>query len=84
MRELLWFLDLCLLYEDVSALTLHRISFSPCFSQTHFRTIFALINGATGGAGSILVTATVQTPESMYAEKKPLFDNIMASYGKMK
>lgn len=52
----------------------------PPQPETHFRTIFTLANGATGGAGSVLVTITAQTPESDYATMKPLFDEIMTTY----
>jgi len=51
--------------------------------KTHFRTIFALAAGATGGAGSVLVTLTAQVPESKYDEMKPTFDAIVNSYGKL-
>lgn len=52
----------------------------PPQPQTHFRTIFSLSSGATGGAGSVLVTITAQTPESDYSAMKPLFDDILSSY----
>jgi PsbP len=52
----------------------------PSQPETHFRTIFALAMGATGGAGNVLVTITAQTPESEYGVMKPLFDDIMKSY----
>jgi hypothetical protein len=49
--------------------------------KRHFRTIFTLIQGATGGAGSVLVTITLQTTEERYNDKlKPMFDEIMDSY----
>lgn len=51
---------------------------------THFRTIFALQQGATGGAGSILVTITLQTPEARYALLQKPFDAIIDSFGKSK
>jgi hypothetical protein len=51
---------------------------------THFRTIFTLQQGATGGAGAVLVTLTLQTPEERYSSVKPLFDAMMDSYGKSK
>ena len=51
---------------------------------THFRTIFSLAQGATGGAGAVLVTITLQTPEENYAGAKTLFDSIIDSYGKNK
>jgi hypothetical protein len=53
----------------------------PVQPETHFRTIFSLVPGATGGAGSILVSITVQCPESEYATMKPMFDAIISSYG---
>lgn len=49
---------------------------------THMRAIFALQQGATGGAGSVLVTVTAQAPEEVYARKKDVFDRIVNSYGK--
>jgi hypothetical protein len=52
----------------------------PSQPQTHFRTIFSLANGATGGAGSILVSITVQTPEADYKSMEPLFNKILDSY----
>ena len=52
----------------------------PNQPQTHFRTIFSLATGATGGAGNVLVTITAQTPESEYSSMKPLFDEIIKSY----
>jgi hypothetical protein len=48
--------------------------------QTHYRAIFSMAMGATGGAGNVLVTLTVQTPEARYAEMKPVFDEIINSY----
>jgi hypothetical protein len=52
---------------------------------THFRTIFTLQQGATGGAGAVLVTITLQAPEEKYkASLKPVFDTIIDSYGKAK
>lgn len=53
-------------------------------TPTHFRAIFALQQGATGGAGSILVTITAQTPEARYASLQPSFDAIIDSFGKSK
>ena len=50
--------------------------------NTHFRTIFALQQGATGGAGAVLVTITLQTPEEKYSSVKSVFDSIIESYGK--
>ncbi len=52
----------------------------PPQPETHFRTIFTLANGATGGAGNVLVTITAQTPESDYAALRPLFDEVMSTY----
>ena len=52
--------------------------------ETHFRAIFSLALGATGGAGNVLITLTAQTPEHCYKELKPVFDNIIESYGKIK
>ena len=51
-------------------------------TPTHFRAIFALQQGATGGAGSILVTITAQTPEARYPALQPLFDAMVNSFGK--
>lgn len=50
--------------------------------QTHYRTIFTLQQGATGGAGAVLVTISLQTPEERYTSVKPLFDKMIDSYGK--
>ena len=52
--------------------------------MTHFRTIFTMQQGATGGAGSMLVTITAQTPEEKYSTLKPLFDGMMDSFQKIK
>ena len=52
----------------------------PSQPETHFRTIFSLANGATGGAGSLLVSITAQTPEADYDSMKPLFTKILDSY----
>ena len=35
--------------------------FFPLNKQRHFRTIFSLAKGATGGAGAVLVSITTQT-----------------------
>lgn len=49
--------------------------------KRHFRTIFTLIQGATGGAGAVLVTITAQTTEDRYNRLlKSMFDEIMDSY----
>jgi hypothetical protein len=47
---------------------------------THYRVIFSLRQGATGGAGGVLVTVTAQTPEASYNQNKALFDQIIDSY----
>lgn len=52
--------------------------------KRHFRSIFYLSAGGTGGAGSVLVTLTAQTPQSRYDEMKPIFDQIMDSFDKLK
>ena len=57
----------------------------PGQPKRHFQTIFTLIQGGTGGAGSVLVTITIQTTESKYdANKKQMFDEIIESFGKLK
>lgn len=56
----------------------------PKQPERHFRTIFALAQGATGGAGGVLVTLTAQTPETRYVEMKGFFDEMIDSYGKVK
>jgi hypothetical protein len=50
--------------------------------QTHYRAIFTLQQGGTGGAGAVLVTISLQTPEERYNSVKPLFDKMIDSYGK--
>jgi len=50
--------------------------------EVHFRTIFTLQQGATGGAGAVLVTITAQTPETNYNNVKSTLDAIIDSYGK--
>jgi len=52
----------------------------PSQPKTHFQTIFSLAIGATGGAGNLLVTITVQSPEADYDSMKPLFTKILDSY----
>lgn len=37
-----------------------------------------------GAAGATLVTLTAQAPQSEYSQLKPLFDEIMDSYNKLK
>lgn len=54
----------------------------PSQPTTHFRTIFSLATGATGGAGNVLVTITAQTPEDSYASMEPLFAKVLDSYSK--
>jgi hypothetical protein len=53
-------------------------------TPTHFRAIFALQQGATGGAGSMLVTITAQTPESRYPVLQKTLDAVVDSFGKSK
>lgn len=56
--------------------TIHRTN--ACvfvISQTHYRAIFTLSN-------NVLVTLTMQTPESRYGEMKPTFDQMVDSFGK--
>jgi len=53
---------------------------TPSQPKTHFQTIFSLASGATGGAGSLLVSITVQTPEADYSAMEPLFSKILDSY----
>jgi hypothetical protein len=51
--------------------------------ETHVGTIFTLVQGATGGAGAVLVTATVQFPEERYGkDMKAVLETILDSYGK--
>jgi len=57
---------------------------SPGQPKRHFQTIFSLVQGATGGAGSVLVSITVQTTDDRYDILKNSFDDIIASYGKLK
>jgi PsbP len=51
-------------------------------SLTHFRTIFTLTQGATGGAGAVLVTITAQAPQNRYDAIQSTMDTIINSYGK--
>jgi PsbP len=51
-------------------------------SLTHFRTIFTLAQGATGGAGAVLVTITAQAPQDRYDAIQSTMDTIINSYGK--
>ena len=55
----------------------------PGQPERHFRSIFTLAQGATGGAGANLVTLTAQCPSARYEEMKPTFDAIIDSYGKV-
>lgn len=48
--------------------------------KRHFRTIFTLVKGATGGAGSVLVTLTAQSTEARYPEVKDLYDKVVGSF----
>jgi hypothetical protein len=53
----------------------------PSQPKTHFQTIFSLLPKiGGGGAGNLLLTITVQAPESEYESLKPLFDEIIESY----
>lgn len=56
----------------------------PNQPKTHFQTIFSLlpkVGGQQGAnAGNVLLTITVQTPESEYDSLKPLFDEVIESY----
>jgi hypothetical protein len=54
----------------------------PGQPERHLRTIFTLVQGATGGAGANLVTITLQTPETRYGELKGSFDTVIDSYDK--
>jgi hypothetical protein len=56
---------------------------TPGQPKTHFRTIFSL-SSLPDSAGATLVTITAQAPEDKYSALKPLFDEIMDSYGKLK
>lgn len=57
---------------------------SPDQPKRHFRTIFTMVQGATGGAGSVLVTITAQTLESRYdSETQAMFDQIIDSYKRL-
>ncbi len=57
---------------------------TPGQPKRHFRTIFSLVQGATGGAGSVLVTITVQTSDEKYKDLEKTFDEIISSYEKLK
>jgi PsbP len=47
---------------------------------THYRTIFTLGKAQENTAGAVLVTITLQTPESQYAATRSTFDTIIDSY----
>lgn len=82
--------------EDVKAEMLSAVSKNQAYffeytqevpgiqPETHLRTIFALQQGATGGAGAVLVTVTAQAPQSRYESLRSVFDHMMDSYGKNK
>jgi len=55
----------------------------PGESMMHHRSIFYLAQGATGGAGSVLVTMNLQAPESKYGKLKPTIDLMFDSFGKV-
>ena len=53
----------------------------PGQPKTHFKTIFSLLPKiGSEAAGKVLLTITVQTPESEYASMKPAFDQVIDSY----
>jgi len=60
------------------------VSKVPGQPKRHFRTIFSLAQGATGGAGAVLVSITTQTTSDRYDGLKDTFDEIINSYGKLK
>jgi hypothetical protein len=49
----------------------------------HHRALFYLAQGATGGAGSILVTVNLQIPEEKYGALKPKIDLMFNSFTKI-
>jgi hypothetical protein len=51
--------------------------------KMHHRSIFSLSPTGTGGAGAVLVTVNVQTPEDSYKDVSSMFDAMMDSYGKV-
>mmetsp|Transcript_30970 Transcript_30970/g.37734 ORF Transcript_30970/g.37734 Transcript_30970/m.37734 type:complete len:265 (-) Transcript_30970:445-1239(-) len=55
---------------------------TPNEINRHFRTIFFLAQGATGGAGAQLVTITAQCPETKYSDVKKTFEEVINSFGK--
>jgi hypothetical protein len=54
----------------------------PDQPERHFRTIFTLIQGGTGGAGAVLVSLTAQSTVSNYSNMKESYDMIIESFGK--
>jgi hypothetical protein len=52
-------------------------------SVIHHRALFYLAQGATGGAGSILVTLNLQIPEEKYRVLKPKIDLMFNSFTKI-
>lgn len=52
-------------------------------SAVHHRALFYLAQGATGGAGSILVTMNLQIPEEKYVVLKPKIDLMFNSFTKI-
>lgn len=52
-------------------------------SVIHHRALFYLAQGATGGAGSILVTVNLQIPEEKYGILKPKIDLMFNSFTKI-
>jgi hypothetical protein len=52
-------------------------------SVIHHRALFFLAQGATGGAGSILVTVNLQIPEAKYTLLKPIIDAMFDSFSKV-
>lgn len=53
--------------------------------KTRYKSIFSLQQGATGGAGAVLVTVTVQTPQERYSSSggmEPVMLGIIDSFGK--
>jgi len=57
---------------------------TPDQPKRHLRTVFNLVQGATGGGGAVLVTITVQTTDDRYEALKGTFGEIIDSYGKIK
>lgn len=57
---------------------------SPGQPKRHLKTIFTLVPGATGGAGAVLISITVQTTDDKYKNLEKTFDEIIDSYAKIK